>query len=109
MPDARQLSIPIFFGQSQRSWPKYGDLAKRVQYLPLAVGLTRRFRFDAHFAAYTTPRFPRRLSAGALSMEGKARLPEGAPMILALFDVDCDASHKASGREGGAPASDLWW
>jgi hypothetical protein len=39
----------------------------------------------------------------------KGAAAQGVPMVLAVFDVDCEASHKASGGGGEAQASDLWW
>jgi hypothetical protein len=58
MPDPGALLVPIMFSVAQRSWPRWGDLAKPVPYLPLSVALTRRFPHDAHTAAYSGPHFP---------------------------------------------------
>ena len=91
------LPIPIIHTPTQRSWPKHGDVARHVLYLPPALALRRRFPHDAHTAASSTPTFPRRLSKEALVTSGKERLRAGVPMVLAMFDIDCEASHKASG------------
>jgi hypothetical protein len=109
MPDPGALLVPIMFSVAQRSWPRWGALAKPVPYLPLSVALTRHFPHDAHTAAYSSPHLPRRLSRDALSPESKSRLPGGVSMMLAIFDGDCPASHRASGGTGEAAAPDEWW
>jgi hypothetical protein len=109
MPDASKLLIPLMYSHAVRSWPKFADLAKPVPYVPLSVGLCRRFRHDAHTAAYSAPGYPRRLSSGALLPDAKDCLPAGVSMILAIFDMDCGVSHRATGGRGDVPAPDAWW
>jgi hypothetical protein len=64
-------------------------------YVPLSEVLTAREATDAHFAAYSVPSFSRRLKK---SVFGSAALPEGVPMVLAVFDVDAP----------GKDASEIW-
>ncbi|MBI3325181.1 MAG: hypothetical protein HYZ81_00550, partial [Nitrospinae bacterium] len=84
------LLMPICLGQTQRAWPKHPD-ALPVSYLPLHIALTKLFSTDAHLATYSVPTWPRRLSRTAV---GHPQFPDGVPMVLAVFDVDCPASHK---------------
>jgi hypothetical protein len=109
MSDASKLLIPIMYSHAVRSWPKFADLAKPVPYVPLSVGLSRCFPHDAHTAAYSASAYPRRLSSGALLPEAKGCLPSGVSMMLAIFDMDCGVSHRATGGRGDVPAPDAWW
>src|SRR5215813_10695185 len=95
-PRAARLPVPIIRGQRQWSWPRYAD-AKRVTYVPLAMALSERYPYDAHTVAYSVPILPYRLSSAALLPEHTSHLPAGVAMVLALFDVDCPMSHRASG------------
>jgi hypothetical protein len=104
-----QRLVPILFTATRRSWPTNAETAKPVRYLPLPVALTRRYTHDAHSAGYATPAFPRRISSQVLSETGRTQLPDGVPMVLAIFDVDCEATYRASGGTGETPATDLWW
>ena len=107
LPGAARLPVPLIRGQQQRSWPRYTD-AKRVPYAPLAMALSERYPYDAHTAAYSVPSLPYRLSSGALLPEHKSQLPDGVAMVLAVFDIDCPGSHRASGGSGEV-ASEAWW
>ena len=80
----RTMVIPIIPSQRQRAWPKCAG-AHRISYLPLRIALTRAFTSDAHFAAYSLPTHPYRLSSGAV---GHPELPDGVVLVLAILDLD---------------------
>jgi putative DNA primase/helicase len=72
--------------------------------------LERRFPGDAHFACYSMPAIERRLDVSAVRDPAEAsKFPDGVPMVLAAFDVDCDLSHRSSGAQTAVPAPDEWW
>lgn len=75
------MLIPVFRDKYHKSFPTYPD-AQRIHYVEHADALARQYRSDAHFAAYSYPDVPHRLSYAAL--DGK-HVPR---MVLAVFDVD---------------------
>jgi hypothetical protein len=97
------LRVPLIHDQRRRAWPKHADAWPVDAYLSLPDAMTRAFRHDAHFTAYSFPSHPYRLSADAVTIDG------GVPMVLFIADVDCEQSHLASGGHGDTPAPDEWW
>jgi hypothetical protein len=87
-----------------RAWPKT-ERGERLKYLPVQAALPQPYPTDAHFAAYSLPELPRRLGVDALrDPDARARVADGVPMVLAVFDVDCAEAHQ------GDPSSvDAWW
>jgi hypothetical protein len=100
--------VPIFPDQRIRGWPQNDGMV--IAYRPLEYALTNRFTTDAHFAAYCVPEIARRMRLAALEdIDALAQVPGGIPMNLAIFDVDCELAHKASGGTSEIPAPDAWW
>jgi hypothetical protein len=97
------IRVPIIHDQRRRAWPKHADAWPVDAYLSLADALTRAYRHDAHFTAYSMPHRPYRLSEQAVNLDG------GVMMVLFVVDVDCERSHLASGGLGDTPAPDEWW
>lgn len=95
--------IPVLPTKTLKGFPKHAE-GGRVWYMSLGVALLRRFDSDAHFAVYSVPTLERRLTQDAIR-----EIPDGIPLVAAVFDVDCETSHKASGATTPAPASDDWW
>src|SRR6185436_16120548 len=98
-----KAAVPILANARYKAWPK-NSKGGRAQYSPLAEALSRSHATDAHFACYSVPAVERRLNR-----EAPERLPDGVPMVAAVFDVDCEAAHAASGGKGDTPAPDEWW
>ena len=98
------IPIPVFPGKRIRAWPK-NSRGGRPDYLVASDALRRNYATDAHFAAYSLPTLCRRLGVDALrNPEARAQLAEGIAMVLAVFDVDCEAAHA-----GDPSAADDWW
>jgi hypothetical protein len=96
-----RVLVPVLQRQAIRGWPRY-EKGGHAGYTPLHDALTVRHPTDAHFAAYSVPSLRRRLTLEALR---RAELPDGVPMVAAVFDVDCREAHVA-----GVPlAADTWW
>lgn len=70
---------------------------------PLSKVLTLEFADDGHFAPYSRLDAHPRLKIEALPHVGTV------PMVAAVFDVDCEASHKATGGSTEKPAPDVWF
>lgn len=86
-------------------WPKY-DTCKYAQWTgtnPLGDVLSLDCKSDVHFTQYVSPN-ERRLDQGA-----PEKLPDGVPMVLAVFDIDADHAHAATGGTPGLDAGDVWW
>lgn len=81
------------------SWP-LNDEGDELSYMPLSEALASRWADDAHFAAYSVPERPVRLSKEAVQ---HPQLPAGVTMVLVIFDVD------GPGHADGEPATDAWW
>jgi hypothetical protein len=79
--------IPVFRNKYLRAWPKY-EAGEPLEYLPLADALAREYPDDAHFACYSLPELPRRLSVEAAKQRDVV-------MVAVAFDVD-GAAHKVS-------------
>jgi hypothetical protein len=94
--------VPVLGSTSARSWPLH-ERGAFARYMRASEALTARHATDAHFAAYSLPDQPRRLATVAVD-----RVPEGVPMVLAVFDVDCGAAHAAGGGAQGE-ADVAWW
>ena len=80
------------------SWPKHEN-AKAWTYQSIDVAFGTTYQTDAHFAAYSAPSHPYRLSTEAF-----AAISGGVRMVLAVFDIDAPGGHKAA-----AGATDEWW
>lgn len=89
------------------SWPKF-RYAPKAEYAPLSELLTRGHKVDAHVGAYSVPWVPRRLCTDPPAYS-RPELPDGVPMCVLLIDVDCAASHRATGGSGKVRADDAWW
>jgi hypothetical protein len=100
---ANLLRLPVIHNQKRRAWPLHPDAWPVDAYRSLADILTRSYKHDAHFTAYSVPSRPYRLSRDAVSLEG------GVVMVVFVSDIDCEDAHKASGAAGDAPAPDEWW
>lgn len=93
------LSLPVFTGKHLRAWPKHDD-GGPATYRPAGIALRARYSTDAHTAAYSVERVPRRLDKTS-----PGYLLDGAPLVVRmgflLVDVD-GADHKADSawREG---------
>jgi len=83
--------IPVMGNARLHAWPKH-EAGGRAQYLPLADAMERRYPTDAHFACYSRPDRPRRLSRAALEHDE-------VPMVAIVFDVDGE----------GHAATPEWW
>lgn len=88
-----------------RAWPLHERVA-RIEYHPLSRLLTMSHAGDAHVGAYSVPSVPHRLSTTVPAYE---RVEGGVPMMVFLFDLDCSASHRATGGSGAVRADDAWW
>jgi hypothetical protein len=73
------LLIPVM-ERNTRSWPKFAK-GRVIRYMALARALTDAHGFDAHTAAYSTPRILRRLATTAFEHVA-------VQMILLIVDVD---------------------
>lgn len=76
------IKLPAMSSARLHSWPTY-EIGGRARYMPIAAALSSTFDSDAHTAAYSVPSIERRLSREAIN-----RLPDGVPMVAAIFDVD---------------------
>lgn len=86
------MLIPVFRDKYHRSFPTYPD-AQRIHYAEHSDVLSRSYRSDAHFAAYSYPHVPHRLSYNVL--DGKHK----PAMVLAVFDVDDREKREGVARE----------
>lgn len=106
--------VPVFRAAALRGWPDHPE-GGAADYRVLAGALRATWACDAHFAAYSVPAVPRRLTKRALD---PARLPDGVRMVAWIVDVDDPAahahnapikrarSHLARATAAGAPAPD---
>jgi P4 family phage/plasmid primase-like protien len=88
--------IPVFETKFASAYPGKPDNGVRLEYTTLADALTREHATDAHFAAYSVPTLPRRLSTAAL---GDVEIS----MVLYAADVDDPIAHAEH-----TPAGDEW-
>lgn len=88
---ALPLLVPVMPSASLKAWPTHVE-GGRVQYVPLASALNRRWATDAHSAAYSVPSVARRLDSNA-----PERIEGGVRVVLLIVDVDCPAAHKKGG------------
>jgi hypothetical protein len=86
--------IPVFAWKSANGYPKPQNNVA-VDLMPLGEALVRRFRTDAHFAAYTTTE-ARRLNNAAIGLVPIA-------MVHLVADVDDPVAHRL-----GIEARDEW-
>jgi hypothetical protein len=104
-----KLLIPVFPNVHVFGWPTH-ELGGRAVYTPIERTLTRRYEHDAHVSQYFLPTIERRLTVTLVRDPSHAdKIPDGVRMLVVLFDVDCQLSHKSSGATSPAPASDEWW
>lgn len=89
------MLLPLFAHNKLKSYPKHPD-APRVAYVEIDKVLGGKFDFDAHFAQYSAPTIPHRLSKPAAEQAG-------ACMVLRVFDVDDPDAHALE-----QPASEEW-
>ncbi len=104
--------VPVLQGQEIQGFPKYPYTASRhlAEYMALEDTLTKRFPYDAHFIAHCNPEVDRRIGKDVFDdAEALAEIGGEVRMVLDLFDVDCETSHRASGGTGDTPAPDEWW
>jgi hypothetical protein len=94
--------VLVFGDRKVRSWPKHQD-GPDGESMSLSDLVIRHFATDAHFVCYFSAKCHRRLAKDAAG-----RVPELAMVVLA-FDIDCPASHRASGGTAGTPAPDDWF
>jgi predicted P-loop ATPase len=78
------LLVPVMDRHAQ-GWPK-NEIVPAIAYMPLGDALTKTHTIDAHFAAYSLPELPRRLTREA---EGRIEVA----MVLLVFDVDDPVAH----------------
>ena len=103
------ISVPVLSNKNLKGWPQ-ASKGGAVPYVSLAKAMTDRYRTDAHTAAYCFPSVERRLRVELLrDATNRHLVGAGVSMVVALFDVDCEQSHKASGAIGDEPAPDAWW
>lgn len=88
-----------------RAWPK-SLCPGRIEYHPLSRILTMAHEGDAHLSAYSVPTVMHRLGTDPPAY---ARVEDGVPMCVLLFDVDCAAAHRATGGTSAVRADDAWW
>ncbi|MBI3272218.1 MAG: hypothetical protein HYZ53_24715 [Planctomycetes bacterium] len=104
--------VPVLLHAHLRGWPK-NEKGGSALYLTLGDALARAFPTDAHFCAYSFRRIARRLTSEALSPATRSKLGmrprQGVPMVAAVFDVDAEAAHAATGGTPGTTAGDDWW
>lgn len=81
-------AVPILERKS-KAWPRSQD-AQVIGYAPIGAALVSAYTSDAHFAAYSVPEFPYRLSS-----EAPAHFPEGVPIVLLALDRDAP-DHRAT-------------
>jgi hypothetical protein len=86
------MLIPVFRDKYHKAFPTYPN-AQRIHYVEHTEALSRAYRSDAHFAAYSYPDVPHRLSYDVLN--GK----HNPAMVLAVFDVDDREKHEGVARE----------
>jgi hypothetical protein len=103
-PVRPRVLVPVLRDRTLRSWPKF-PVGGRVEYVQLSIALSREYSTDVHFAAYSVPSILRRLAKEALRQpDARSKLPDGVPVVLAAFDIDCPAAHA-----GNPGAADAWW
>ena len=89
--------VPVVDGEKGFSWPaRAGKEPQRAQYMRLSEVLTRRFRFDARFMAYSVPAVEYKLRKEAVR-----QLTEPVPMVVLALDVD---AHEVPEAE-----REIWW
>lgn len=86
------MLIPVFRDKYHKSFPTYPD-PQRVHYVEHSEALSRAYRSDAHFAAYSYPDVPHRLSYAVLDGKHTPR------MVLAVFDIDDRSKRDGVARE----------
>lgn len=86
------LLLPVLADKRSNAWPEH-PAGRPALYLPPAELFEQPYPTDAHFAAYSVPRVPRRLATA----EALARMASqgGVPMVLAVFDLDAP-DHQAT-------------
>jgi P4 family phage/plasmid primase-like protien len=101
------LLLPVLADKRANAWPEHPQ-GRPALYLKPAEVFERHYPTDAHYAAYSVPRVPRRLA----TQEAIVQLADqgGVPMVLAVFDLDAPA-HQATEAwlEEQLPKFDALW